>query len=178
MNGLKERSDEELMTLYQSGDYSAFECLFKRHSGRVFQYLKGKVPSETAKDLLQETFMKVHRSREQYQPQYPFLPWLFTVARNSLNDFFKSSEQKVVRLGVESAALAATALEPNTSDYDLSAVLNSLPHVQRRAIELRYMNEWTFEKIAEEMKTTPDNSRQIVSRGIKKIRSLLNGGDK
>lgn len=177
MSGLKDRSDEELMTLYQSGDYAAFECLYERHSGRVFQYLKGKVSVEAAKDLVQETFLKVHRSRGQYQAQYPFLPWLFTVARNSLNDFLKSSDQKVIRIEINADALPG-ALLPITSEHDLSAALNGLPHVQRRAIELRYMNEWSFEKIAEEMNTTPENSRQIISRGIKKIRSLFKGEEK
>ncbi|MCC7406064.1 MAG: sigma-70 family RNA polymerase sigma factor [Bdellovibrionales bacterium] len=177
MNGLKDRSDEELMTLYQGGDYAAFECLYERHSGRVFQYLKGKVSAEAAKDLLQETFLKIHRSRSQYQPQYPFLPWLFTVARNSLNDFFKSPDQKVIKIGIDTDSLPA-ALPHIGSEHDLSAALSGLPHVQRRAIELRYLNEWSFEKIADEMSTTPENSRQIISRGIKKMRSLLRGGKK
>lgn len=165
------------MTLYKSGDHAAFECLYQRHSGRVFQYLKGKVSSEAAKDLLQETFLKIHRSRSQYQPQYPFLPWLFTVARNSLNDFFKSSEQKVIKISVEADSLPET-LQPIGSEHDLSAALSGLPSVQRRAIELRYLNEWSFEKIAGEMNTTPENSRQIISRGIKKIRSFLKGEKK
>lgn len=162
------------MALYQSGDYIAFKSLYGRHSGRVFQYLKGKVATEVAKDLLQDTFLKIHRSRDQYQPQYPFLPWLFTIARNSLNDFFKSSEQRAVRTSINSEDIPAAVAE-NESEHDLANALNILPHTQRRAIELRYMNEWSFEKIAEEMNTTPDNSRQIVSRGIKKIRSFLKG---
>lgn len=177
MNGLKDRSDEELMALYQSGDYAAFECLYERHSGRVFHYLKGKTSHESAQDLLQETFLKVHRSRDQYQSQYPFLPWLFTVARNSLHDFLKSPGQKVIRIKVDSDIMPDKLL-PVASEHDLSAALNGLSHVQRRAIELRYMNEWSFEKIAEEMKTTPENSRQIVSRGIKKVRSFLKGEEK
>ena len=165
------------MTLYQSGDYAAFECLYERHSGRVFQYLKGKVASEVAKDLIQEIFLKVHRSREAYQSQYPFLPWLFTVARNTLNDFFKSSDQNVIKIEIDSVPLTEQLIHA-TSEHDLSAAISGLPHVQRRAIELRYLNDWSFEKIAEEMNTTPENSRQIVSRGIKKIRSFLKGDEK
>ena len=165
------------MTLYQNGDYAAFECLYQRHSGRVFQYFRGKVSGEVAQDLLQETFMKIHRSRAQYQPQYPFLPWLFTVARNNLNDFFKSTDQNVIKIELDADSIPLPAL-PVTSEHDLTAAISGLPHTQRRAIELRYLNEWSFEKIAEEMKTTPENTRQIISRGIKKIRSLLKGGSK
>jgi len=177
MSELKDRSDEELMTLYQNGDYAAFKCLYLRHSGRVFQYLKTKVSNEVAQDLLQETFMKIHRSRTQYQPQYPFLPWLFTVARNNLNDFFKSADQNVIKIGIDADSLPLQVLQA-TSEHDLSQAISGLPHVQRRAIELRYLNEWSFEKIAEEMKTTPENTRQIISRGIKKIRTFLTGGAK
>lgn len=172
-----ERTDEELMTLYQAGDYAAFECLYERHSGRVFQYLKGKVSSEVAKDLLQDTFFKIHRSRSQYSAQYPFLPWLFTIARNTLMDFFKQSESKAVKIEINTDKLAASAAV-DSSAHDLSAALGNLPIVQRRAIELRYMNEWSFEEIAAEMKMSPENSRQIISRGIKKMRSLLQGGKK
>jgi RNA polymerase sigma-70 factor (ECF subfamily) len=177
MSGLKDRSDEELMALYQSGDYAAFEILFERHSGRVLQYLKGKVSQEAANDLLQETFLKIHRSRNQYQPQYPFLPWLFTIVRNNLRDFLKSSDQRAVRAELDLESLPPK-MHSVTSEHDLSAALSGLPHIQRRAIELRYMNEWSFEKIAEEMNTTPENTRQIVSRGIKKIRSFLKGEKK
>lgn len=167
------------MTLYQSGEYAAFECLYERHSGRVFQYFKGKISVEAAKDLLQETFLKVHRSRQLYQTQFPFLPWLFTVARNCLNDFFKKAEHQVVKVEVDPEVLPANLQEvAAASPHDLTAALNSLPFVQRRAIELRYLNDWSFEKIAEEMKTTPGGSRQNVSRGIRKIRSLLGGTEK
>lgn len=164
------------MTLYKSGDYAAFESLFERHSGRVFQYLKGKASIEAARDLLQETFLKVHRSRESYQSQYPFLPWLFTIARNSLNDYFKSSDQKVVKIEFDSIPLPANLFPESV--HDLSSALASLPSGQRRAIEMRYMNDWSFEKIAEEMKTTPENTRQIVSRGIRRLRSFLKGEGK
>ena len=94
-----------------------------------------------------------------------------------MNDFFRSSNQKVIKVGIDPDSLPERLL-PISSEYDLSAALSGLPHIQRRAIELRYMNEWSFEKIAEEMSTTPENSRQIISRGIKKIRSFLKGGDK
>ena len=49
-------SDEEIMELYQAGDFSAFETLYCRHAGRVFEYLKKKVSVESAQDLLQEIF--------------------------------------------------------------------------------------------------------------------------
>ena len=169
------------MVLYQSGDYEAFTCLYGRHSGRVFQYLKTKTSPHVAPDLLQEVFLKIHRSREQYSSQYPFLPWLFTVARNTAIDFFKNSQTKLASASDSGELLLGRLVAEaenfeNASKNDLAAVLISLPDAQKRAIELRYLSDWTFEKIAEEMKTSPENSRQLISRGLKKIRSLMKGG--
>lgn len=180
----RNRSDEELMALYQSGDYDAFECLYKRHSGRVFEYLKGKVSDQAAaQDLLQETFMKVHRSRDLYSSQYPFLPWLFAISRNAVVDFFKSYATRLSQITISNDQMIerlpanSTNLVP-TSQHDLASALSSLPVMQKRAIELRYLQDWSFEQIAEDMNTTPENGRQIVSRGIKKIRSFFKGGNK
>src|SRR5690606_9818099 len=70
-------SDEELMELYQSSDYLAFETLYKRHSGRILQYLTKKVGTEIGQELLQDTFARIHKSRDKYNTQFPFLPWIF-----------------------------------------------------------------------------------------------------
>lgn len=174
-----ERSDEELMTLYQSGDFQAFAHLYERHSTRVFQYLKTKVNhGDHAQDLLQEVFMKVHRSRARYLPDYPFLPWIFTIARNAVVDFLRNSQRRESTGATSESVemLSSPSLPVETTEHDLVHALGALPPAQKRAIELRYLSDWSFEKIAEEMKTTPTNSRQIISRGIKKIRSLLEGG--
>lgn len=174
---LSNQSDEDLMALYQSGEAKAFETLYARHSGRVYEFLKKKTTAENARDLLQETFMKVHRSRHQYSAQYPFLPWLFAITRNALVDFIRLNESKVARNSVmEFREVASqTAEAPIMWTPDLTNALQTLPVNQRRAIELRYLSDWTFEQIAEDMRTTPTNVRQVISRGLRKLRSGFGG---
>ena len=178
-NDLKNLLDEELMNLYLQGDFAAFEVLYTRHSGRLYEYLKKKVTPEIAQDLLQETFERLHKSRDKYNAQYPFLPWLFTISRNILLDFYKKAETKVSQASNSSQSLLESIIV--TSDehptHDFSQALNILPQNQKRAIELRYLNEWSFEKISQEIKISEENVRQLVSRGIKKLRlSLLKKG--
>lgn len=176
MTALDPKSDEELMGLYQAGDYSAFELIYSRHSDRVFEYLKKRTSFETAKDLLQEIFLKVHRSRNQYSPQYPFLPWLFAISRNVLFDFFRLNENRVSQASTTDLAYDLAAdLKSEVGSSALTLALAKLPEPQRRAIEFRYLGDWSFEKIAKEMEITPLNARQIVSRGVKKLRSKLGG---
>lgn len=167
-------SDEELMGLYQAGNYNAFELLYERFSGRVLAYLQSKVSRQSAEELLQESFAKLHRSRDKYNSQFPFLPWLFTISRNVLFDYFKNAEVKLARASSAAPELLASlgaAEEVSVVGLDFAEMLAGLPAGQKQAIELRYMQEWSFEKIASEMKTSEDNIRQLISRGVKKLRS-------
>lgn len=164
------------MVLYQSGEYLAFEELYRRHSGRVFEYLKKKVSAEISQDLLQEIFMKMHRARNQYSNQYPFLPWLFTISRNTLFDYFKSMKKITVESVIDVDISGGEAVGTGAGlDVNLATALRNLPANQKRAIELRYLEDWSFEKIAENIKTSPENVRQLIGRGLKKVRSGFKG---
>jgi len=163
------------MVLYQGGDDRAFEVLYRRHSGRVFDFLQKRSSSQNASELLQEAFLKLHKARHQYSVQYPFLPWLFTITRNVLFDFSRLNETKVAKSMVTRELDLTAAPEPRP---EFGIALHSLPEAQRRAIELRYLSDWSFEKIASDMRTTPLNARQLVSRGLKKLRAKVVGKSK
>lgn len=158
------------MTLYKQGEYRAFEILYRRHASKVFVYLKRRVSVGIAQDLTQEIFLKIHKGRYQYLEQYPFLPWLFTISRNALYDYFKSMKT-TESFGFDQPHLPG----PPASDLDLVEALKGLPESQRRAIELRYLEDWSFEKIAKDIKTSPENVRQLISRGLKKVRNVFGG---
>lgn len=165
------------MDLYQKGDFNAFQTIYTRHSGRVLAYLRKKVSQDTAQDLLQESFEKLHRNRDKYSAQYPFLPWIFTISRNTLMDYYKKSESKLINATSSSEGLIDNLIAPaleSSSLPDLTNALSSLPQAQKRAIELRYMAEWSFSQIAIELETTEENIRQLISRGIKKLKLSFN----
>lgn len=164
------------MELYQSSDYLAFEILYRRHSGRILHYLASKVGAEIGQELLQDTFARIHKSRDKYNTQYPFLPWMFTIVRNLLRDYYKKAETQTAQKSVslESISLEASSeLGSFSSLGQLEASLRNLPSNQQRALHLRYVDDWTFEKIAAEIETSPQNVRQLISRGLKKMRSSL-----
>ena len=51
-----------------------------------------------------------------------------------------------------------------------------LPSQQKLAVEMRYIDDKTFEQIAERLKVSPTNARQIISRGVKRLRELVSKG--
>lgn len=174
LNDLLEKTDEELMNLYKAGDFHAFEVLYHRHSGRVYSYLKSKTSSELANDLLQDVFEKIHNSREKFNNQFPFMPWLFTIAKNTLLDFLKRSETKLSAKSNNSEYIIESIQDPNSKEQvdplEPQEFLSSLPSKQKKTLELRYLEDWSFEKIAKEMHTSEGNVRKIVSRALTAIR--------
>ncbi len=71
------------MAAYQGGDAAAFERLYHRLAPRLRKYLLSlTLNAPRAEDLLQETFLQIHRSRHTYAPPRPVEPWAFGVARH------------------------------------------------------------------------------------------------
>src|SRR6516162_6005186 len=78
--------DQELRALmirYQGGSLEAFQEIYSQLAPGVRRYLLHLAAgSEIADDLLQETFLQMHRSRAAYNPNYAVKPWVFGLARN------------------------------------------------------------------------------------------------
>src|SRR5213082_2402649 len=74
-------TDEQLMSAYVAGDARAFEKLFARLAPRVHGFfMRSFREPAVADDLMQVTFMKVHRARESFDKGLKVAPWLFAIA--------------------------------------------------------------------------------------------------
>jgi len=169
---LQGKSDEELMQSYQAGSAIAFDILFERHSGRVFGFLSKRLfKKKEAEDLIQEVFFKLHRSKHLYNSTLPFSPWLFSITRSVLLDFAK---KKNLEDPTDTASFDKIAADETSEvEHDLEGHVSALPQAQSEALSLRVYEDKTFEEIASRLSTSPENARQLVSRGIKKLKQAL-----
>lgn len=163
---LRDLPDEDLMVAYQLGDENAFRELYERHSARVYGFIRSKIQNEAlALDIFQAFFLKLHKSRKRYDPAFPFVPWLFTVCRSTLIDFLR--EQKRNKEDATDNIPEPVQELPNDPD---AICLTNLNEPQRKAVEMRYHHEFSFEEMAHRLETSPANARQILSRAIKNLR--------
>lgn len=163
------------MALYQQGEYGAFEELYARHSGRVYSYLKLKLHATgDAEDLLQHTFLKLHQARASYNGLLPFLPWLFSIARNLLIDHVRKHRPTVIETG-KLIALADKASQEGASESPVSwdDVLKLLPEDQRKLIQLRFEQGLSFEEIARLSGGSKTSIRKRVSRTVQGLRKIF-----
>ncbi len=162
-------TDEELMRLYLQAYTPAFEELYKRHAGKLLGYLQKKSSRETAEELLQDVFARMHASKLTYNDTYQFLPWIFTITRHTLLDYYKKAETKVSTASeeVDETTLVIDTPEP----VDTTSLLEQLSPQQKRIFELRYLKDWSFEDISKETSLSASNVRQIISRGLKLLKT-------
>lgn len=171
---LDELSDEELMALYQTGNEAAFSCLYSRYEARVYGFLRKRVlDPHAANDLFQAAFLKLHRSKNQFNTSFLFAPWLFAVVRTTLLDWQREQKGKINSTEFkDDLAIQTESQRASIARADLSG----LPDPQRSAVEMRYFDELSFEEIAMQLETTSGNARQLVSRGLKSLKALFAKG--
>ena len=169
-------TDEELMAAYVDGDLRTFEDLYERHKGRVFGFLMRKLRDrDEAEDVFQMTFAKLHKGRYRYRQDIPFLAWLFTIARNTLIDHYrkKGTYEKHVTLSMETVDVYPDLTSEKSPIEASFSQLSKLSERQRKVLELRFNQGLTFEEISQKTQTSADNARQIASRSVRKLRSLM-----
>ena len=176
-------SDETLMRRYQADDPQAFDELYRRHSGRVYGYLRKlcRLPGE-AEDLLQQTFLKVHHRRDRYDDTMPFLPWLFAIARNAAIDAKRKLAPNVLppedltRVSDQREGRRHGAASGNDSAAELREILALLPVDQRQLLERRFDEGLSFETLAAEAGVSEAAVRKRLSRAMSVLRQLWHGG--
>src|SRR5262249_32533163 len=88
----------ELMARYQDGDANAFRELYALVAPRLLGYLLKMARSKAvADDLLQQTFLKVHRARGAYVRGADPLPWIYAIAHRTFIDEARKQKRAVVR---------------------------------------------------------------------------------
>lgn len=156
-------SDEDLMGLLQEDVVSAFETLEKRHSRRIYNFLfKYTKDHQVTEDLVQETFLRVYRSRHSYRRIAKFTTWLYTIAGNLARTEYRK-RQRVAMLSLHSTTgRGEFEMEiPDRShvpDEQVDLVLqhervqraiDHLPDIFREVVVLRGVQDLTYDEIQE-----------------------------
>src|SRR4051812_11608732 len=133
-----------------------------------------------ADDLLQVTFMKVHRARDQYRKDLRVAPWVFTIAARVRLDELRRRRRLPEDADEEALARAAeTSPEPPPAERDLRdavrAALERLPESQRTVIHLHRYEGMTFAEIGAVLGTTAGAVKLRAFRGYERLREELAG---
>src|SRR5215467_10802579 len=149
------RSDEELMLAYTDGDESAFRELFRRYAPVLLRLCTRQVgrPAD-AQDLVQQTFLQLHRARRDFRADMRLRPWIMTIALNLARDLLRRRGRRPETQVDEATLPAVPASGGGDADGDADVArrvrlaLSGLPREQREVIELHWFEQLSFAEIA------------------------------
>jgi len=164
-----QKSDQELIRIYLSGDESALGLLIQRHQSQIFSFLMSKLKNKTiAEDLFQDVFVKVISTMKagKYKEEGKFLPWVMRISHNIMIDHFrKSNKMKMVRAiknGVdesdefdvltnikESSKRVDKEMEFTQIRGDLKKLIRLLPEDQKEVLIMRHYYKMSFKEISD-----------------------------
>jgi len=175
------RTDADLLRAAQS-DPQAFREFYERYAVRVRAWFHRHTGSESAAlDLTAETFAQAWHSLRRFRDlaDGSGAPWLFGIARNLLRQYHKHDRVETAartRLGLPLAfaeseefervddRVAAAAMAPA-----LTVAVDGLPPEQRRALELRVLEQLPYEEVAGRLGCSENAARLRVSRALRAL---------
>jgi len=167
-------------------DPDAFADFYDAYAERVLVYFTRRVLDvDVAFDLLSETFAKALERRRQFRgvSAEEEQGWLFSIARSELWHYWRDGRVErsaLARVGVPVPGLSDPEIERIEDVAGLGEVaapladaMASLPEEQRRAVELRVIDECGYADVAVKLGVSEQTARARVSRGLRALAQRL-----
>ncbi len=175
-------TDEDLALGIKQGHRDCLQALVERHHSPLlgFLYRMSGGDRSLAEDMVQETFLRVLRTIDQYQHLRPFKPWLYTIATNLIRDYYRRFETRAqVDLSEQKLSQMADSdpIEDDLQAADeakaIAAALLSLPAHQREVVVLRYYQELPLAEISAILDIPVGTVKSRLSIGLGRLRAVL-----
>ncbi len=166
--------DEIIIKEIKNGNKEIFGQLVEKYQDSLFTFIFYSIRDEdSAKDILQETFIKALKEIDKYKEEGKFKAWLWTIARNKVMDFYRKSS-KIVPLEEETLKQEDETSKKALSQIELShieKIIENLPPEQKEIILLRqYLS---FKEIATVLDCPLGTALARLNRAIKRIQKSL-----
>ena len=177
-------ADEDLMELFQNNNERAFNELVKRYSERLHSFLFRYTRNhEDCQDLVQETFMRVYKSRHSYTRIARFSTWMYTIALNLAKSLYKKNQrmQKVsihrdesdpndMEILIEDKGLQPDAdLHQKFCMEKLDSVLLQVSEEFREVVILRDFQQLSYDEISDMTGLPMGTVKSRINRGRAQI---------
>jgi RNA polymerase sigma-70 factor (ECF subfamily) len=174
------------MERYANGDPQGFEELYDLLAPRLWAYaLRRTRNPSVAKDVVQQTFLKIHKARGRFIRGAPVMPWAFAIAARLVSDgaregrysFLESAPDGELPEVASSDAPADAVLQAKTLATRLRHALEGLPRKQREAFQLIRQDELSYADAARALGTSVMTVKLRVHRASLALRDVLGDED-
>lgn len=166
------------MIRYQAGDLAAAHELIEQLSPRLYRFFAVQTASRSqADDLLQETWLQLHRARQTYRAGEPVLAWVYGIARHVRLDAYRRTRRRWAReRALDDLPPAMAATPTGGSEHRVEALLGGLNESQREIIVLLKVVGLSLEEAARATSSTVGAVKQRAHRAYAALREQLTSG--
>ncbi|MBI5301319.1 MAG: sigma-70 family RNA polymerase sigma factor [Chloroflexi bacterium] len=178
--------DQELLVQFKQGDANAFRALVEQYTPPIYNLaLRWLRDPMEAENITQETFLRVLTARDRVRVDAPFKPYLFRIAVNACRDrarkrqplLFADLERAEELRDDEMFADGASPLWEQLAEQELYArvsdAVNALPPHYQIVITLRYIEELSYEDIAQTLDLPLNTVRTHLRRAKQQLRAHI-----
>jgi RNA polymerase sigma-70 factor (ECF subfamily) len=166
---------ESWMVRYQQADPDAPRALIVALSPALLRLFRSQAAiREQAEDLLQETWMRLHRVRHTYRPGEPVLPWVYAIARRVGIDGYRRTRCITAHeTSMDVLPEKPTHVETRSTLPAFDALVADLPEAHREVVTLMKVKGLSLEEVARATSCTVGAVKQKAHRAYGRLRKLL-----
>jgi RNA polymerase sigma-70 factor (ECF subfamily) len=169
------------MRAERQGDAAAYERLLREISEVLRRLIRHRLAQyglsrDEAEDLVQEILIGLHSKRHTWDPDRPFMPWLFAVTRYKFLDAARKMRREAVRridLTMDELAemVAAPANDPNRA-LDFDRHIAALPQGQQAVVRSLAIDGDSVRETAQKLDTSEGAVRVTFHRALQRLKNL------
>lgn len=172
--GSQDAVDRRDLDRCRAGDPAGLERLYRTWSPKVYGLaLRTLRRPDAAEDVVQETFLQVHRNARGFRGEAKFSTWLYTIALNACRMRLRRDKRQTLPL---ERAEDVPAPETPQSSGALLAALETLDE-ETRELLLLSAQENSYDEMAELLRLTPDQVRGRLYRARKLLLDRMKEGE-
>src|SRR5262245_49604935 len=178
MNAPEDPALRVLMAEYQAGSVEAFDRLHDALAPALKAYLTSLTRDATrADDLLQETFLQMHRARGSHTPGEAVRPWVFAIAKRVFLMHARGTKRRERYEQDDRHGPGEPFQVPSAGTLharrSIESALWQTPADGRRAFLMHHVFGWSFKEIAAKLGIKPGAAKLRSSRAASVMRALL-----
>jgi RNA polymerase sigma-70 factor (ECF subfamily) len=171
--------DKDILIRAGKGDLEAFEYILSFYEKAIYNYcLRILKNSQNAKEVAQDTFIKVYTHRKVIDPAKNIKTWIFTIATNTAYDFLRSKKRKnetSLDEELETNSIFATYYSGKEEGLvsDVEKALDQINPEYKKVLLLFYQQGFQYQEIADILEMPINTVKTHISRGKEELKEIL-----
>ena len=174
--------DKELLFQFknEATKEAAFTRIIKKYQEKLYWHIRRMVVEhEDANDVLQNMFIKVWKSLDNFREDSQLYTWLYRIATNESLTFLQQQKKRSsLSIDDEDSTIgnkikADEHFDANKLEWKLQLAIQKLPEKQRAVFNLRYYDEMPYEEMSRVLETSEGALKASYHHAVKKIEDYI-----